>query len=361
VSAVSSDPAEQELFWALCGGGGGNFGVIVRYYFAHLPDAPDHASLYTFAWNWSAVTADSFAQLLSEYAALMATLPDNEFTLLKLNHVASGQLGMIWQIASSPGMSHDDHCRHAEQQLDKLHRRFGSVLPATALKSPLRGHPGFMSTLPATLSVQHLTYLEAVQTLNGSGPNQFGKYKSAYMNKAFPPEQVAAIYRWLNTTPTKPGGGAWDMSQCLLQVDSYGGAVNTRSPSATPVSQRSSIMKLQYQAYWNNDSGPGQADQPQYREQAAAYVGWINQFYAEVYAAYGGTPDPSRDSTGTVAGCYYNYPDNTLGTHEDGRIDHALHLYFLDNYRANPRNLVSVKRRWDPQDYFHHAQSIPVL
>jgi hypothetical protein len=79
-----------------------------------------------------------------------------------------------------------------------------------------------------------------------------------------------------------------------------------------------------------------------------------------VYAEYGGTPDPARDNTGTVDGAYYNYPDTVLGSHERGDVDHALWLYFLDNFRRNPRNLVKVEQRWDPDDYFHHAQSIPV-
>jgi len=85
--------------------------------------------------------------------------------------------------------------------------------------------------MPASDAAQHVTYLEALQTLNGSGPNQFGKYKSAYMKKTFPASQAEAIYKWLNTTP--PGLPAGDMSQSLLQVDSYGGAVNRRTAEAT--------------------------------------------------------------------------------------------------------------------------------
>jgi len=194
-----------------------------------------------------------------------------------------------------------------------------------------------------------------VQTLNGSGPNQFGKYKSAYMKKGFPGDQIKTIFKYLHTTPN-----GLDMSQCLLQVDSYGGAINRVSPTATAVPQRSSIMKLQYQAYWNNAAEPGQANQSPYREMAQGYLDWINKFYGDVYFAMGGTPDPQKDPSGTVDGCYYNYLDSVLGTHADNRIDQAMWLYFLDNFRNNKRNLVAVKRHWDPQNYFHSPQSIPL-
>ena len=38
----------------------------------------------------------------------------------------------------------------------------------------------------------------------------------------------------------------------------------------------------------------------------------------------------------------------------------ALTLYFLDNFQKNERNLVDIKKRWDPNNYFQHAQSIPL-
>lgn len=358
VSADSATEDERDLFWALCGAGCGNFGVIVRYYFAELPDAPAHATISTLAWNWSALDLGNFAGLLAAYADFVTVMPDTDFTLLKLNHVSNGQIGLILQTVSPFGVSGSEHRERAETTLQQAKARFGDVVPHTTLEKPLGGHPGYMTTMPASDAAQHVTYLEALQTLNGSGPNQFGKYKSAYMKKPFPADQVEGIYRWLRTTPS--GVTPADMSQSLLQVDSYGGAVNRRASDATAVPQRSSIMKLQYQTYWINASRPGEGDHPPYRAQAEAHLQWINDFYRDVYAAYGGTPDPARDRTGTVDGAYYNYPDTELGSHERGDADHALWLYFLDNFRRNARNLVRIKQRWDPEDYFHHAQSIPV-
>ncbi|MEP9359452.1 FAD-binding protein [Sphingomonas sp. KR3-1] len=358
VSAASSDPAEQDLFWALCGAGCGNFGVIVRYYFATLPDAPDHASLWTLAWNWSDVPESAFTALLALYAKVVSDMPETDFSLLKLNHVAAGQIGLIYQSVSPPGTSKAAHRARAAAQAEQLKRRLREVAPSSPLIRPLGGHPGLMTSMLASEDIQHLTYLEALQTLNGSGPNQFGKYKSAYMKAAFPPAQASTIYQWLNTVP--PGLDASDMAQSLLQVDSYGGAINTVDPTATAVPQRSSIMKLQYQTYWNNASPPGGPLSPADEAQAQAHLAWIDEFYAFVYAATGGVPDPALDPDGVVDGCYFNYPDLSLGSYATGNVDQALRLYFLDNFRANPRNLVAIKQQWDPQDFFHHQQSLPV-
>jgi hexose oxidase len=266
VSNESASQAERDLFWALTGAGGGNFGVIVRYYFAQLPDAPDYATLFTLAWDWNQVTKEQFADLLEYYAALMPLLPENEFTLFKLTHVAAQQFGVTLQVASLPGMSYDNHCREAADRAETIKQHFEPVLSPVHLRQPLGGHPGYMSSTTSSLTVQHLTYLEAVQTLNGSGPNQFGKYKSAYMKKGFPADQIETIFNYLHITPNGPDNQPLNMSQCLLQVDSYGGAINRVSPTATAVPQRSSIMKLQYQAYWNNSAGPGQAHESPYRE-----------------------------------------------------------------------------------------------
>lgn len=325
VCADSASAAERDLFWALCGAGGGNFGAIGRFYFASLPDSPEHASIWQASWDWAGLNPAGFDALLADITRFMLQLPDSDFALLKLQHVAAGQIRLIVQMTSPAGTSLPHHCARVERELANARTCMAA---------------------PTSASVQHLSYLEAVQSLNGSGPNQCGKYKSAYMKKLFPADQSAAIYRWLHTTP--PGIDPAAMNQSLLQVDSYGAAINRQAANATAVPQRSSILKLQYQTYWDDDA------------QANAHLQWIEGFYREVYAEYGGTPDPRRDASGTVDGAYYNYPDAALGTHQDGRIDEALWLYFLDNYRNNARNLVKVKQQWDPENRFNHAQSIPV-
>lgn len=340
VSAASGGD-EADLHWALCGGGGGNFGVITRYYFADLPDAPREAAIVTLSFPWSQLTAANLGDLLALYAEVAASEDNPQlFGLFKLNHQAATEIQLIVQVAAAGG----DALRAAvADHVMPLRRRLGEVLPHRPVTRPLAGHPGFLALPKATVDPQLFTFYEAVQTLNGSGANQRGKYKSAYMRKAFPPDQVEAIYEHLQIVPA--GLTSADMQQSLVQVDTYGGTINHVSPTATAIPQRSSILKLQYQTYW------------QEAQDDSAFLGWLREFYTSVYAATGGVPDPARDPSGTVDGCYYNYPDVDLNEH--GGRDGALQLYFLGNFRKNPRNLVAVKRRWDPADVFRSAQSVP--
>ena len=101
-------------------------------------------------------------------------------------------------------------------------------------------------------------------------------------------------------------------------------AINRIATDATAVAQRSSIMKLPYPTHWNNDSAPGESGRSPYSGQEKAHLAWINGMYRDVYAVYGGTPDPARDPDGVADGCYHNYPDIALGTHANGSINHAL-------------------------------------
>jgi hypothetical protein len=103
------------------------------------------------------------------------------------------------------------------------------------------------------------------------------------------------------------------------------------APHATAVPQRSSIMKLQYQTYWADETGD------------TVNLNWINDFYAKVYSDTGGVPVSNR----VTDGCFINYPDVDLPASWPT-------LYYKANYPA----LQRVKARWDPRNVFNHAQSV---
>ena len=315
VTARRADGRTRDLWWAHTGGGGGNFGVVTRYGFERLPRPPEAVWLSVLAWDWHSMTETAFRTLLENYGRFMAanSRPGSPykrlFSLLKLTHRSAGQVVLITQV-SGPDKSLLDSF------LAEVSRGVGGPV---AQVRPVGAEPVIL----APAASRQMPWLQATQTLNGSGPNQRGKYKSAYMVSPFPPEQITAIYAAL-TDPS------YNNPQALLQVDSYGCQVNVRKPNATAVAQRSSIMKLQYQTYWTDPADDH------------VNLAWIRRFYGSVYASSSGTPVPNR----VTDGCYVNYPDVDL---QDWP-----RLYYKQNYRA----LQRVKARWDPTNTFHHSQSI---
>ncbi len=302
VTARRGDRRTGDLLWGHTGGGGGNFGVVTRYGFKRPPSPPRDVWLSIVAWDWASMTETNFRTLLQNYGRFIAanSAPGSRysrlFSLLKLTHRSAGQIVLVTQV-TGPDQSILDTF------LAQISRGVGAPAPGAEHR--------------------RLPWLYATQTLNPSGPNQRGKYKSAYMIKPFPPGQIDAIYAAL----TDP---AYHNPQALLQVDSYGCQINAVAPRATAVAQRSSIMKLQYQTYWTDPADD------------AVNLAWIRRFYNRVYASTGGTPLPN----GVTDGCFVNYPDTDLSNWPL--------LYYKQNYRA----LQQVKARWDPNDVFRYRQSI---
>lgn len=316
VTARRDDPRTRDLWWGHTGGGGGNFGIVTRFGFERPPRPPGQVWLSNLAWNWDSMTRDRFRNLLNNYGRFLAanSQPGSPyadlFSLLKLTHRSAGQIVLTTQFAGPDR-------RLLDAFLDAVGRGVGSPVEQTR---PVGREP---VPAAASSSTRQMPWLQATQTLNGSGPNQRGKYKSAYLIKPFPARQIDAVFAAL----TDPN---YHNPQALLQVDSYGCQINTVSPTATAVYQRSSIMKLQYQTYWTD---PADDD---------VNLAWIRRFYRTVYADTGGEPV----ANGVTDGCYVNYPDVDLR--------HFATLYYGPNY---PR-LQRVKARWDPNDIFNYSQSI---
>jgi hypothetical protein len=273
--------------------------------------------------------------LLNWFAALAQDEGNwRQFGIFALNHQVTGEIHLTIQTVFG---SEEDEATIKEEFITPLLASLNQITRYTLMTRPGLAHHGYIFQNSADTC--SYTFYEAVQNLNGSGSNQRGKYKSAYMRKAIPPDQVQVIFKWLNTIPA--GLGPSDMAQSLLQVDTYGGRINTIDPAETAIPQRTSILKLQYQTYWADEAND------------SYHLNWIRGFYTEVYQNTGGAPDPRQDSLDNVDGCYYNYPDADLNE-LPGKKETALRLYFGNNLER----LTRVKSRWDPNNYFNSSQSI---
>ncbi|AIP52817.1 BBE domain-containing protein [Burkholderia pseudomallei] len=358
VHSGSTDPADRALFIACRGGGGGNFGVILNYYFNALPNAPRTAYWLTLAYDWSHFTQASFGRFLQTYwdwfsrndanwnAANPALANGGLFTLLKLQHRSAGPIvlaiqytgkdGTVGGPEDAPFIDFVDTMNAAANRLPVVWDRF------VAPNLPALGHPlAGLRIAHAARSALKMDWLYLTQTINTSGANRRGKYKSAYQIGNFGETEVDALWRYLN--------GADDprLSQTLVQIDSYGGCVNANDESANPTSvyQRRSLLKSQYQTYWTNPADD------------AFHVEWLHDLFSAVHADQGGKP--YRDASGRYEGCYINYPDidmKYLGS-DPAQIDPRwLDLY----YGEKAASLIATKRSVDPSNLFMHEMSIPL-
>ncbi|MBE1159319.1 FAD-binding protein [Dyella acidiphila] len=355
---------EPELFKLCRGGGGGNAGIITSYHFEPLPEAPAQVALLVKQYPWSQFAKDKprFKKFLMAYSNFMKQADlDPEtyglFTLFKLTHISAGNIGLVVQYTDSNGKLDNI------QPLVDLIKAMDSVAKSVPVSTYIPGtgpnpftqqrHP--LRVAGGDLPVGTVVYdwLYATQTVNGSGNNQRGKYKSSYMKEAFAEAEMEALFKYL--VETYPDDS--DFSQSLVQVDSYGGAINhiakgnngfDPSKNGTAVFQRNSVMKLQYQTYWTD------------RAQDDKHVQWLRDFYYEVHQEHGynGTPCPESvaNPNSRYEGCYIGYPDIDMLT---GKVPGAANYNWGELYYGKLyEQLVAIKNKYDPDGIFKFSMAL---
>ncbi|MEU8890006.1 FAD-binding protein [Streptomyces sp. NPDC048442] len=338
-----SDP-NHELFWAHTGGGGGNFGVITKYWFRSpgatgsdprkvLPAPPAEVLVTSASWPWEKVTKEGFVKLVDFYGKWLEanSAPNSPYadlcSWLFLNHKSLGSLGMLVQIdATVPNAA-----KLLTDFLNGFTRALGlSDTPKVPQQSGDRGISEYFTTyrLPWLRATKFVGTSAAQQT----DPTMRGKHKSAFHRKGLAAAAIETIHDQLTTTEHRARFAG-------LVLPASGGAISSRSSSDTAVAQRDSIMKITYETYWND------------RTDDAPNVDWVRNIYRAVYAATGGVPVPNEHTDG----CYINYPDADLSDPEfnTSKVPWT-ELYYKGNYQR----LQRTKRTWDPRNVFRHRQSI---
>jgi hypothetical protein len=341
---------DADLFRALRGAGGGNFGIITGYHFDKLPPAPQQIIQANLHFTWAEMTEDRFVRYLrtfGEYWETRGQEPDTwgMFAVTSISHVSAGGFGMSVQFMHPDGSISD--LSILKDYLDRF-KTCGGVT-TTKRSTPLRGTntPAAEPPLPVSEfcigshTVTQQDWLLATAREAGGPGGSRAKYKSAYLKRGFTEYEARCIYKHMHRTL-----GGTDLRGSILEIDSYGGAINRSSlAQTTAVHQRSSVIKMQPMAFWRDAADDAVRSQ------------WLTEFYADLFS--GSDADPEHIGApypnDRYDGCYCNYPDK----------DMLAHSYWPELYFGPSRSpdglypfLQAVKRKYDPNNIFHHAMSI---
>jgi len=323
-----SDPNYQ-LWWAHTGGGGGNFGVVTRYFFRSpgatgtdprhlLPPAPTGILSNVLVWDWSTVTQADFAGIINNYAnwhiahSSPTDASKNLTSVMQAFHKSGQQIALLTAIdAGTP---------NAQSLLNSFITSMtsGVVAPVASITSPMTW-------------LQWTKWAGSTEKLL-TDPTLRAKYKSAYFKTPPTAAQIATLYGNL-TDPTI------NNPNINLNISPYGGATGAVPDSATAIPHRTALFKVLWSVQWTDPA------------QDAVNIAWARNSYKAVFASTGGVPTPNANTDG----CYINYVDADMG---DPTINTSGTSWSELYYKGGYAQLQAVKKKYDPTNFFHHAMSV---
>ena len=295
---------DPELFWALRGGGGGNFGIVTSFTLRTRPSGPLAIAFVT--WPWARAAAVTRA-----WREWMPAMPDAVWSNVHLD-AATGPLPTLLVHAVAA-----EDAGTLQGQLDRLVRAVGRV-PASRTVF-VRPYAEAMlvegGCAQLTLAQCHL----AGTTPDGRLGRETYAARSAIAMAPLSDTGIDAIVYGLEGLQALPNAGAGS-----VLIDAMGGAIATVAPDATAFPHRGAVAALQLVATWDPNAPPAIAD---------ATLAWLGSLYGRVRPLVG-------------SGAYVNYADPDLPEWPQAY------------YGANYPRLQRVRATYDPNRLFAFPQAI---
>jgi hypothetical protein len=247
---TASEQENPDLFWALRGGGNGNFGVVTNFNFR--TSSVNMVAKFAITWTKPVTQAVKIVQAWQQW---LENLPSSITGTL---HLTKEKGGLI-----------------------TVHMAGLSVQSEGSLKVELKR----LQTLAGAASVvstRTMTFHQAATIFNGGEPNPDSvlmKGKSDYVTEAMNEQGILTLLEGLLKAP----------GEIAVLCDTYGGAINKIAPDATAFVHRGTTKySMQYYIQW---------DSPQASD---ANIAMMRTLYTSMRPFVSG-------------GCYVNYCDLDLG------------------------------------------------
>ncbi|RZC62027.1 hypothetical protein C5167_023776 [Papaver somniferum] len=307
---------EKGLFWAIRGGGGGSFGIVVSWKIK-LVTVPPVVTIFSV----SKTLAEGATSLVHKWQQVAHKLPHDLFLQVGLSVVDATPEGEKTILATFDSMYLGDAKKLQTVMQDKF--------PELGLESQDYIE---MSWIQSVFLFDGIPTNSSIDILvNRPQAKSMGKGKSDYVKQVISKIELEKI--WERMLKDEQNG---------MVFIPYGGNMNEIAESETPFPHRNGTLFMIFHfVFWDEKQVPEK------------YTNQIRRMYEFM------TPYVSK----SPRGAYVNYRDLDLGqTSINGTASYAQAKIWGSKYfKGNFDKLVYVKSKVDPDNFFRNEQSIPSI
>ncbi|KAL3516827.1 hypothetical protein ACH5RR_023729 [Cinchona calisaya] len=308
----------EDLFWAIRGGGGASFGVVLSYKI-NLVRIPEIHTVF----RVQKTQEENATDILYKWQNVADKIDNDLFIRVLVQPVTGKVKGQkIIRLTFMASFLGD-----ANRLLSVMNTGF----PELGLKKSDCLQMSWIETMLWWYNFKIGTPKEALlrRTLDSV---IFFKRKSDYVQTPIPKYALESLFKKMV-----------QLGKTGLVFNPYGGRMSEIPENETPFPHRSGIIfKIQYSVNWENGDP----------NLISKYVGEARDLYSFM------TPLVSKNPRQS----FLNYRDLDIGTTDDGKNSYNEgKVYGLKYFKGNFDRLVKVKTMVDPQNFFRDEQSIPTL
>ncbi|KAI6703063.1 hypothetical protein NL676_012199 [Syzygium grande] len=308
----------EDLFWAIRGGGGASFGVILAYKI-NLVHVPEMVTVFRIHRTWE----QNATEAVYKWEQVAHKLHEDLFIRLVMDVVTGKNAREKTVRATFVALFLGDT------------RRLLSLMSDSFPELGLRSSDCIeMSWVNSTLYWMNFSIGTPVDALLSRSPHRLMhlKRKSDYVKQIIPKVGLQLIWKRMI-----------ELERLTLTFNPYGGQMSKIPTTKTPFPHRAgNLWKVQYATNWHEDGD----------EVARHYIELTRKLYGYM------TPFVSKNPRAA----FLNYRDLDLGVNHNGDESYEEgKVYGVKYFKGNFNRLVEIKTKVDPGNFFRNEQSIPVV